>query len=490
MELQFTKKTFDCMHRVLWEGKNQEQTLEIKLSDAMPDVGKVLGAWGQPMLRSKEWRGSSMGVSGGVQVWVLYMPEDGSGVRGVEGWMPFQMRWDFPQTQRDGTMRVCCLLQGMDARITSARKLMVRAVVSAQAEALEPGHKEYAVAENVPEDVQLLRRRYPLCIPVEAGEKAVQFEEELHLSGAGAGCKLLFCTAQPELVDKKIMGDKVVFRGSLLLHGLLRCEDGSLKPFDQELPFSQYAELEQEQAEGASADVMLTLTDLETELGEGGSLHLKAGLVGQYVLYGLPILEVVEDAYSLERELQLQQQNLELPAVLEIRQEKKKAQQPLELSGQRVVDIAFLAGHPTERSQDRELSGMFQVLTEDDTGFLQCHTPRWESVEEELREEAVGFLARGSLSGKPYWEEHMVKGDLSLDILTVTDTQIPMITGLTLGEKKQPDPSRPSLILCTPGQESLWELAKRCGSTPEAIRNANGIREEPESDKMLLIPVL
>lgn len=493
MELQFIKNDLNCMNRVLWEIKNQEQTLEMKLSEAMPDVGKVLGAWGQPMIRSKEWRGSSMGITGGVQAWVLYMPEDGSEVRRVEGWIPFQMRWEFPQTQRDGTMRISCNLQGMDARIISARKLMVRCVVSALAEALEPGHKDFYTPENVPEDVQLLRRTYPVCIPSEAGERGVEFDDELHLSAA-AGCKLLFCTAQPELVDKKIMGDKVIFRGTLLLHGMLQCDDGSLKPFDQEVDFSQYGELEREYDDRAAVDVMLTLTDLETELEEGGRLRLKAGIAGQYVVYGMPLLEVVEDAYSTQRDIQLQRQNLELPAVLEIRQETVRAEQPLDLDGYSALDVAFLAGHPIQRNhgteKELELAGTFQVLTGDVSGPVQSQAIRWETDSTTLAEENVRLLARASVSGKASCENSLARGDLLMDTLTVMETELPMVTGLVLGEKKQPDPQRPSLILCAPGQEGLWALAKRCGSTPEAIQKANGLLEEPEPDRLLLIPVL
>lgn len=495
MELQFAKKDLNCLDRVLWEVKNQEQTLEIKLSDAMPDVGKVLGAWGQPMLRSKEWRGSSMGITGGIQAWVLYKAEDGSGVRAVEGWIPFQMRWDFPQTQRDGAMRVSCMLQNMDARITSARKIMARAVISVLAEALEPAHREISVPENLPEDVQLLRRSYPVCIPRESGEKNASFEEELQLPGGMADDgKLLLCTAQPELTDKKIMGDKVVFRGALQFHGMIRCGDGSLKAFDQEVAFSQYAELEREYDSSASADVMLTLTDLETELGDGGTLRAKGSLAGQYVVYDRPLLEVVEDAYSLERDVQMQTQSLSLPAVLEIRQATVKAQQPMEGENQSVLDVTFMAGHPQMRSRgqewERELTGTFQVVTETDDGEPQSQTLRWETNMTELVGDSVCLLPRGSLSGKAYCEDAMAQGDIVLEVLAVSETDIPTVTGVVLGEKKQPDPGRPSLILSTAGQESLWSLAKRCGSTVEAIEKANGLTSEPEADQMLLIPVL
>ena len=73
---------------------------------------------------------------------------------------------------------------------------------------------------------------------------------------------------------------------------------------------------------------------------------------------------------------------------------------------------------------------------------------------------------------------------------STTRQQIPMVTGLELGEARQPDPGRPSLILRRSDDRRLWDIAKESGSTMAAIRRANGLQEEPMPGQMLLIPVL
>ena len=70
-----------------------------------------------------------------------------------------------------------------------------------------------------------------------------------------------------------------------------------------------------------------------------------------------------------------------------------------------------------------------------------------------------------------------------------SNREMTMVTGLTTGEEQEPDPSRPSLILCRPEGDGLWSIAKRCNSTMEAIQKANGLQGEPEDDRILLIPV-
>ena len=71
MEHNFQKRRISCLDTVLQQVQNGEQTLEIKLPEGLPDVGKVLMAWGQPVLRSKEWREDFIQFSGGMMVWVL-----------------------------------------------------------------------------------------------------------------------------------------------------------------------------------------------------------------------------------------------------------------------------------------------------------------------------------------------------------------------------------------------------------------------------------
>ena len=64
------------------------------------------------------------------------------------------------------------------------------------------------------------------------------------------------------------------------------------------------------------------------------------------------------------------------------------------------------------------------------------------------------------------------------------------VTGLVLGDMEEQEGQRPSLILRRPEGQRLWDIARSSGSTMDAIRQANGLEGEPETDQMLLIPVV
>ena len=498
MELQFRKSTIPYLNQVLREVQNQEQTQEIRLTDGMPDIGKILCAWGQVVVRSKEWRNDSTSFSGGVMVWVLYAPEDGTQPRTLESWIPFQMKWDLPRDSRDGTLRVNPLLRFVDARTVSARKMMLRCGISALAEAFAPSEADTYLPDEVPQDVQLLRSTYPIRLPREAGEKEFLLDEELTLPPS---CpqpeKLVYYTMNPEVTEQRILSDKAVFRGNGNLHLLFRSEDDTLCAWDFELPFSQMAELEGSYSPEGSVDVQMGVTSLELDVDDENHLRVKCALVGQYLVQDQQWMEIVEDAYSLGRDMDITRRTLELPAILENRSENMFAEATIPQDTNVIVDCNFLADQPrTRRNGDRielELPGQFQVLYYDENGTLQGSLARWEgqwqmNADGDTRIGAAVQPLAGINASETGGVIHM-DGKIRLDVETTAAKGMSMVTELELGEEKMPDPNRPSLILRRVDREPIWDIAKASGSTVDAIRQANNLEEEPQQGQILLIPI-
>lgn len=496
MELQFEKRSLTCLYPALEQVQNQEQTQELRLTDGMPDIGRILGVWGQPILRGKQWLSDSVSTSGGMMVWVLYAPEDGSREQVLESWIPFQMKWGIPEDLPEGTLRMGCRVRGIDARSVSARKILIRCGVAAQVEGFVPMTAQVSSAPGETDPVQLLKASYPVRLTREAGEKSFTLDEEVTLP-EGAGEDLIYYTIQPKITDKKVLSGKVVFRGTGNLHVLYRGQDGRLRSWDGELPFSQFGELTQEPGADAQADLVPCVTSLEVELGQEGILRVMCGLVCQWRITCRELLETVEDAYSLDRTLQLQTQELELPVVLEQRRENLYGEQTVPEQWDTCVDLSFQGEYPRQNrggdGAQLEGSGVIQALYYGEDGMLQSATARWEgkkSVEAD-RDTALWLTAQPPevLSAQPGTGGTTIKMELPVCLTATARQHFPMVTGLELGQEQPMDPDRPSLILRRAGSDRLWDIAKESGSTVEAIRQANHLETDPEPDQMLLIPV-
>lgn len=498
MEMQFEKIPVTYLRKLTDQSQSQEQTLEVRLPDSMPDIGRVLGAWGQVIVRGKEWNRDDMSVSCGVMAWVLYAPEEEEGVRSVEAWIPFTMKWDLPESQYDGKISVSCLLRSLDARSTSARKLIVRATLDAMGEAWESQQVFVAAPNEVPEDVMIRKESYPVLLPQEAGEKAFLMEDEIPMPAtAPKPERILSYSLQPEILDKKVMADKIVFRGNGLLHILYRGEDGKLHTFNYDIPFSQYAELSGEYDGEPTVTLCPCVTSLDVTLGENGELQLKAGILGQYLLYDRTMIATAVDAYSLKRSVTLMQETLQLPSVLDQTAQILHAEQFLQGDVQQIIDAAFYPGYGQtehcEQSMRVAVPGLFQILYYNADGEICNGVAHWEGnwnidAAEDSKVD-VQIHPMGRWSAVAGVDGVGLRGDILLQVTTTSGRGIGMLAGLELGELKKPDPNRPSLILCKKGKDSLWDIAKRTGSEVEAILTANHLQEEPEDERVLLIPI-
>ena len=496
MELQFETSDLTCLRRAVREVQNQEQTLELRLSEGMPDIGRVLCSWGQVILRGKEWHSGEFSVSGGVQVSTLYVPEDGSDVRSAESWLPFRMRWDLSGENREGTIRARPLLRFVDARALSARKLMIRAGLAMLGEAMVPDTLEIARPRELPEQVHLLETTYPLNLLKWAGEKAFSLDENLSVSGPQPE-KILYSSLRPELTECRISGNRLILRGNGNLHALYRGEDGHLHAWNDPLPFSQLAELDQTYEDSARADVTMAVTALELTLEEGGQLRLKCSMLAQFAVTSREMVTVVEDAYRIGGRAEPHMAELELELCLDDRDTSFSGEQSIHQQAETMVDGVFLPDFPRQRKQgdkvELELSGQFQVLYDTGDGTLQCATARWEGQQSVNAGEGTAIWAEptayGDISAAIRGDTMELRAEGGLNIRTMARQVIPMVTGLTLTEEEKPDESRPSLILRRAGKERLWDIAKASGSTMAAIREANGADAPRSEEQILLIPV-
>ena len=497
MELPFEKTVCRHWKQTLYTLADQEETQELKLPESMPDVGKILSVWGQTVLRGKDWRSSEAVLSGGVQVWVLYAPENGGALQHLESWIPFQTRVDFPEQTEDGVLRVESVLRSMDGRNLGGRRIQLRAGVGLLVQALCPAQTELPVPGELPADVEQLKRTYPLNLIREAGEKTFQLDEEVELPGAaGAPEAILYYHLTPEILEEKVIGGRAVFRGTGHLHLLYQESGARLASHDADLPFAQYVDLESEYGPEASVTTLCEVTGLELEQEDGGQLHLHCTLAGQYIIEDAVKIELLEDAYSPCRTVKLQRESIELPSWVDSRQELLSLGQRFPAENRTVVDQLFRPDLPRISQQtgaaSMEYGGTFQTLMQAEDGSYVGKTLHdTQSAEWKTECATVPFsIPGGTATCRREGDCWRVETQVVADLRSLCRTPLEAVCAAELSEPEEADPRQPSVIIRRLGdRDSLWQLAKDCRSTVGAIRRLNQLEGEPSEEQLLLIPV-
>ena len=496
MDLPFEKRPEKFWQQRSYAPVTREESQELRLPESMPDVGRVIAAWGQTVLRGKEWRSDHIGLTGGVMVWVLYAPEDGSGPRRLESWVPFHIRMDQTHEGEEGVIRAECVLSSVDARSISSRKLMLRCQIGMMVQTLLPREAELCSPGALPEDIQVLDRVYPMVLTRETGEKTFLCDEQLSLpQGTPPLSRILYSRLAPRVTEQKVLSSRAVFRGVGELHLLAQDEGEKLYSLDLQVPFAQYLDLEGEYEEGAEISNLLCVTSLETEVDEGG-VRVRCGMVSQYIINAHTVVRCIADAYSNDRELELQRQEILLPAWLD--------EQVMEIElGERLavdkvpLDAIFFPDLPTVTRQPEgaeiRCGGSFITLTEEPDGSLQGKTLRCarnEHWQTDCDTVPCTWL-RGGTGLRREGSGWAMEQRMELKLESVCSRPISMVTGIRAGELREPDPERPSVIIrARKPEETLWDIAKYCGSTVSAIQRLNKLDNEPEENRLLLIPVV
>ena len=78
-----------------------------------------------------------------------------------------------------------------------------------------------------------------------------------------------------------------------------------------------------------------------------------------------------------------------------------------------------------------------------------------------------------------------------IDLSSINGSSIRMVTSMNVNPLRSQDSEYCGVIIRRKKKEErLWDIAKRYGSTVQAIEKTNQLEQEPEDDRLLLIPVL
>ena len=265
MELAFQNSPLQYLRCILRETRFQEETVETIVPDSYPDMASIADCSACVILRGKDCRDGTVTVSGGVKGNIIYTPEDSSYPRMLEVYLPFSVRMDHSGLTEYSNIRTSLHVRSVDARMINSRKAMLRVNLACEIVAYEEAAEQICRLEKKPEHLQIKQASYEVCMPLEQTERAFPVTEELRITEHHPPVAQVYkLCCLPELTEQKLVGNKVVFKGTINCKCLYRSENDSLYLYQQQLPFSQYCELQRDYDE-ETVDIGLLITGYDLE---------------------------------------------------------------------------------------------------------------------------------------------------------------------------------------------------------------------------------
>lgn len=497
--MELKKNMLQCYQQVLDLTLTQEETQEAIVPDAFPDILRIVSVTGQLCISEKKVSDEEILVTGMIETFVLYLPEEGDDLEKVSVRLPFTCECSAaPLKNRDEVFVIPSLLRG-EARILNPRKILVKmdymleiAGYQGNTLMLSCGVEDAnGVEERIIEtEVQPL---------TSVDTKHFTFDETITLQGQGNIEELLWIRIYPNCNESRVIGNKLIFKGDTEVQVMYLSTEGQVEQSRHQLPFSQILEMDEMGEEGTSAVSMVLQSYYINPTYTGGkTLELTLDLMAQASIRGIKHLTLLQDAYSITHQLEVEQENYTLVTMAEEFVVPQPIRQIFEttMPVQSVQDSWVSMG---KVSQSRE--GDQLTFSCDMTIFLLCcdESGAWNTLEfnHTIRHktECPTYIMSccrctpvSEVFATPAPGGMEVRLSPQFSYTLVETSPVTAVGSGTLGEGREK--GNTSVVLRLPQEgESLWDIAKNYGTTITEIMQANEFQEEyPPSGKMLLIP--
>ena len=358
MELEFDREVTHCYEVAASGTVCQEETLETIVPDACPDILRIVAVCAQATLNGKQARDGLAEASGSVRAVVLYQPEEGGGLRRLEAALPFTSQMDAPTLTQQGMVSACARVRGAEARALNPRKVLLRVDLAVEITAFQPTEHMCCQAVLEPEEhkVEQMIAQAETYQLSDVQEKPFTFTDQIRLNGGqGEGMEVMACQAQPVCGECKLIGSKLIFKGTVELQLLVQEAGGALTPYRESMPFSQVMEIPGV-GEGSECQMDLELTQFTClPSGEDGrSVEVTLDVLAQAQVWCHRPMQLLQDLYSTAWETQVAREEHTLWKLLDQSSRAQNVRELLETGSlpRSVVDSwVNLGDHPEPRGQ-------------------------------------------------------------------------------------------------------------------------------------------
>ena len=507
MDIYLNRDKINYVRSVLNTTLAQEETMEMIVPDALPDMLRIADTDATVFLRSKSTDSGRVSVSGVVAATVIYCPEGESGVRKIELEIPFTASAGDAEISQNTKVVAGVSVSFADASMINQRKLVAR--VNLLTELACYNDAELMISSGFDEDkdagIELLTDSFDIFTTTGIREKTFVISDELTVPSTSPPIgEILKYRISLSPDDTKVVGSKLILRGTAGVSLLYSPQGGGeMAKSDFSTEFSQIVELDNTVGDSSfHISLMPTNAYLDAEQSphnpDGRLLSLEIHAVAQCVTSERKNFSAISDMYSTKYKLEQATtdyifDNLNTSKAGAVFHGVMETPTPVA----RVVALNVHAGAVTHAPENtlRAPLNVGVVYVSDDGRIMPC--VRQYDVEANADISPGAKCSVNASCGKDVYGVAVGNGielriPVEFAVTELVQRQIRSLVGLSYDEANPVDHSKtPSLIVYRAAKgDSLWKLAKKHNSTSKLILNANEIEREENVGvgQLLIIP--
>ncbi len=479
MEAELIRKEFGCYRCVCRKEARQEETVEVVLSEEQSDAAEFITAEVVVLLRSKECEDGLVRLRAVIEGAVLYADGDGK-CFSVPLRSECRLEWTGQELRRDGQLCARLTLQSVEGKVLNPRKLLVSMELQGSISQWQSETVSY-VSEARGEKLETRCEQAHLTLVADVSEKSFAVTEEYSLpQGSETVQEILLSRCASTVLGTDNVAGKLIIRGTTITELLYRDENAALHSLSFTSSWSQLMDVS---AEPTNSSVTLMPTAQYVDAIDGGrAVALELHLTSQLQCSATVEAEALVDAYSTAYESALRRESVSFPVFTCGESVEQSRDVSIELPES--FEELLLSSAEVGKSQNdtRELS--VRLLYRTDSGEVRA-------IEKALPPELENVPIESCCVSDLRVSRNAVGLDMSIRMsyvpCTEQSSQLSWVDAITLDEDKPLRKTGTSgLIVVRRSDASLWELARKYGSTVALIEKVN--ENCDEKDAFLFIP--
>lgn len=510
MENKVLKTEVYTNSNVWSEALEQPIDVEFTLPDYCPDIAKIFKCKTVARISSKSLNDKSVTIDGSISITLLYC-DTNKNLCSYEYQYPFNKVKETDIVTKGCSLSVKAKTEYINCRAVSGRKVDIHGAVGILLNVFCRKCKS-VVSDIDDNNIETKRLAAPCTSPMGYNEKYLVVEEEINLSETkNEISKIIRYDAYPSITDCKVMSDKVMVKGEMVVTITYYCENIQAPQVVKTLvPFSQIIDIPGV-GEGCECETKASLAFLDIKpktniSGECKSFILNAKLLLCSQAFCVDDVQIISDAFSRKFEANFLKDNVnftkvckninerlhfkdtinlndEISSVLDLwcditSQNVKFTENGMIVYGSLLISMVAIAESGEvvffEKPDDFE----FNFSLNDATDLLQCNP--------EITVVSCSFTINS-----PNTLE--IRADLALNAAVLQEKKIELITDIELNEQKlkQKRDNCSLTVYFVSGQECVWDIARIYNASVDEIIKINNIQGEYVNDgSMLLVPTM
>ena len=479
------------------------------LDDVKPDIRTKIKERGDIIIEKVKGMEGRVGITGRLKFRLLY--NTGNGCESTEGEIPFEEVVTIEGVTAQDLVKCMGFLEDISIHVVHSRKISVKALIKLNISTKSMYGSE-AVLKMDMENIQTRYRRINAMRLVAAQKDIFRIRESVNLPAVNDSVgKILWHELEPESMEFRIRDNELMIKGELSVFCIYTSEqmESNINFHTESIPFTGKITLN-DSMENAYPDICVSISEKNLNLrpdnnGEMRILEAEVIIDMDIKAYGEENCEVLADAYSPSRELIFSKENVLCESVIMKNNVQCRVDKRFKLSEPDIVKILNSTGvvyiEDIVNSEDAviiEGSVTVDVLflrndSEEMIKFMKYKLPFSQKISDiEYNEKYMytckteGLRINTNFAG----DEVEVKCVMGIDVMVTSPCEETLITDVAEGK---PDYERlkklPGITgYITNGDDTLWDIAKKYGTTVNKIMEINNLNsEEIRSGMKLLI---